>query len=376
LRALAAQAPLLVAIDDVQWLDAPSADALTFAARRLEVDAIRFLLTKRAGVPAPLEQALGDPLSLVLLFPSRRGAILLALELGRAWLSTGHGERSAPDAVKIRLHAGRATPVPVRRLLLVADLSADRRRPAAAIGTAALDDAPRQDPARRRGRASVTPGCPLRRKHSRAAERRELHLWLARTVADEGLRARHLALATEGPDASLAATVASAAAGASARGAAEESVELAEHALRLTPPDSAARSDRLLALADYLVVAGNEERVTDLLSPEADSLPDGAARCRAHLLLAGGGAIANADDLRDHLERAFVESDGDAALRAEVLASKSWHTAVVWVEGISDAEAWALEALPAARQAGPEAERRVLTGLAWARICADSPSTP
>src|SRR5512132_2446902 len=33
LRALAAEQPVLVAIDDVQWLDAPSADALTFAVR-------------------------------------------------------------------------------------------------------------------------------------------------------------------------------------------------------------------------------------------------------------------------------------------------------------------------------------------------------
>jgi predicted ATPase len=36
LRALATRNPVLVAIDDVQWLDPPSADALTFAVRRLE----------------------------------------------------------------------------------------------------------------------------------------------------------------------------------------------------------------------------------------------------------------------------------------------------------------------------------------------------
>src|SRR6266508_2650652 len=40
LRALGASEPLLVAIDDVQWLDPPSAEALAFAARRLDADAV------------------------------------------------------------------------------------------------------------------------------------------------------------------------------------------------------------------------------------------------------------------------------------------------------------------------------------------------
>jgi predicted ATPase len=35
LRALAALEPLLIAIDDLQWLDPPSADALVFVAREL-----------------------------------------------------------------------------------------------------------------------------------------------------------------------------------------------------------------------------------------------------------------------------------------------------------------------------------------------------
>jgi predicted ATPase len=37
LRALAASGPVIVAIDDVQWLDVPSARVLAFALRRLEV---------------------------------------------------------------------------------------------------------------------------------------------------------------------------------------------------------------------------------------------------------------------------------------------------------------------------------------------------
>ena len=41
-----------------------------------------------------------------------------------------------------------------------------------------------------------------------------------------------------------------------------DAVELAEHALRLTPPARAERSERLLALAGYLEAAGEQQRVT------------------------------------------------------------------------------------------------------------------
>jgi AAA ATPase domain len=55
LRALEARGPLMLAVDDVQWLDSPSADALAFAARRLDVADVRLLLTKREGPPTALE---------------------------------------------------------------------------------------------------------------------------------------------------------------------------------------------------------------------------------------------------------------------------------------------------------------------------------
>ena len=57
LRALAASAPVILAIDDVQWLDAPSARVLAFVARRLEDAPIRILVALRAGSG-------GDPLAL------------------------------------------------------------------------------------------------------------------------------------------------------------------------------------------------------------------------------------------------------------------------------------------------------------------------
>ena len=58
LRALAAERPVLLAVDDIPWLDAPSADALVFAARRLKDEPVTFLLARRPGRRSALEQAL------------------------------------------------------------------------------------------------------------------------------------------------------------------------------------------------------------------------------------------------------------------------------------------------------------------------------
>ena len=49
LRGLAASAPLVVAIDDVQWLDPPSARGLGFAIRRLGAVPVGFVVSLRVG---------------------------------------------------------------------------------------------------------------------------------------------------------------------------------------------------------------------------------------------------------------------------------------------------------------------------------------
>jgi AAA ATPase domain len=63
LRRVAGTGPLLVAVDDIQWLDAASADALVFAARRLDGEPVDFLLARRAGDdprPLGLDRAFDD----------------------------------------------------------------------------------------------------------------------------------------------------------------------------------------------------------------------------------------------------------------------------------------------------------------------------
>jgi len=148
-----------------------------------------------------------------------------------------------------------------------------------------------------------------------ARERRALHLALADVVALDGLRAPHLAIATARPDASLATTASAASSDAFARGARQEAVEMAEHALRLTPSGAFERTERLLALASYLETAGELQRVTDLLTPEMPSIPSGSLRGRAWLILAEGAHIGHVDEYRQHLERALAEAQDDSGLR-------------------------------------------------------------
>ena len=64
LRVISAGAPLLLAIDDLQWVDASSAAALRFALRRLRDEPVVVLSTRRVeagrGPPLELELMLGD----------------------------------------------------------------------------------------------------------------------------------------------------------------------------------------------------------------------------------------------------------------------------------------------------------------------------
>jgi DNA-binding CsgD family transcriptional regulator len=405
LRALAVREPLLVAIDDVQWLDSQSADVLAFAARRLEGDAVGFLLAKRPGRSSVLERALEPgrlqrlevgPLSfgatqrllserlgmslprqlLRRLVDSTLGNPLFALELGRSFVEQGlpaiGEELPLPEAVEDLLGTRVARlPAPVRRLLLAVALSGDLRpsQLAAIADQVALDEAVDAGVLLVDGdrvRASHPLLAAAARKRSRSPARRELHRELARVVADEELRAYHLALAADQPDAKLAVTVAAAAAGASTRGARADAVELAKHSLRLTPPQAPERTDRLLTLARYLDVAGEPQRVTQLLVPELGSLPPGEARVRALLHLTEC-AMRSKDDFQRYLDLALAESGRDARLRAFVLPAMTQITAVHGLERIREAEAWALEALPAARRVGSEVERDALGALGWAR---------
>jgi DNA-binding CsgD family transcriptional regulator len=406
LRALAAHAPLLVAVDDIQSLDSPSAETLAFVARRLAGERLGFLLARRGDEPSPFERALArgtlerlelGPLSFgaarrVLaermgLTMSRRqlhrvvaitlGNPLFILELGRALLERGLPESGEdipmPGGIEEILGTRVASlAAPLRWLLVAVALSADLR-------TSELEEVGSADAleaAIEAGLLLVT-GDRVRAAHpllaaaaksgSSARERRDLHRALAEAVSDPELRAEHLALASARANAGLAETVALAADGAAARGAREQAAKLAEHALRLTPADSPARPERVIALARHLEKAGEMRRMTDLLTAELAALPPGASRAHAWLMLGEGVGPRHMDDLARYRDRALAECGDDPELRATVLAKKAANAAGSAVSQLAEAEAWALDGVEAARGSGPSAERLALYALAWAR---------
>ncbi|HZQ66281.1 MAG TPA: AAA family ATPase [Gaiellaceae bacterium] len=412
LRALAERTPLLIAIDDVQWLDAPSAEALAFAARRVEPGAVRLLLTRRPGRPGGVERVvaarsaqllrigplslgavrriLSDRLELRLprqllrrLVDSTLGNPLFVLEVGRQLTEEGlpvfGRPLPVPDAVEDMLGTRVARlPARSRRLLLAVALDGRLRveELAQLADAAAVEDAVEAGLLIVDGdrvRASHPLLAAAARKRSRARDRRDLHGLLARMVVDEERRARHLALATDRQDEALGEIVAGAAATAFARGARTEAAELAEHALRLTPTGHETRTERLLTLGDYLVAAGDPQRVTELLLPELETLPAGAHRVRAYLILVGGLFGTN-DELRSRLDRALGECGDDPGLRAAVLAELTLNDVSIEVVRIREAEKTALDVADATRRAGrSEDERWALFALGLARILRGCP---
>src|SRR5439155_3607880 len=60
LRTLALEAPVILAVDDLQWLDLPSAAVLQFALRRTDTERVGLLATRRGqgdAIPPGLAQA-------------------------------------------------------------------------------------------------------------------------------------------------------------------------------------------------------------------------------------------------------------------------------------------------------------------------------
>ena len=346
LRQVAAGRPLLVAVDDLQWLDQPTAEILAFAVRRLHGQAVRFLFAARTGSSSAVERALApagpqilevgplsvgamrrmlsDRLGLALpryvlrqVFETTLGYPLFALEVGRTLAERGvpalGQELPVPDTVE-ELLGKRVSRLanPVRRLLLALALGGDLDwyqlttlagpavvEDALAAGVVVADGA--------RARAAHPLLAAAARKHSAPAECRACHLELAGVIVEGDRRARHLALGTPYPSEELARVIASGAATAAARGAARGAAELGEHALRLTPPEDAERVERLLRLAEYLERAGERQRLTDLLTPELSSLPEGGPRVRALLLLSEGSAVCSYFDMAPYFDRALAE---------------------------------------------------------------------
>ena len=413
---LLAEDGLVIAIDDLQWLDASSASAVGFALRRLPEADITLLWTRRLGEPqqsTAVEDALdGDRVERIQVGPLSVGAThqvlhsllsrglprptllrlhavsggnpFYALELARALSADG----AVPDPtqplpvperleelVSARLDGFDA---PTREVLVLA--SADARLTPTQLAGAGIEPGA-LDPALAANVIELAGGS-VRLTHPLlasvlyqglpAGERQRVHGRLAEIVEDPLARARHLALSTDRPDADLAALLEAAARTTAAQGAPLVSAELGEHALRLTPPERHADLDRRAAAAARShLAAGEVERGRVLAAELAARAESGADRAEALVLLAEAEDMPRAVPL---LKEALLEPGAPAALRASIHQRLSLD--VRFQEGLDAAEEHALAAVDLAEQVGDAALRAsALGGLALIQLNAGRPGS-
>ncbi len=361
LRALSADRPVLVAIDDAQWLDEASADALRFAVRRLDDAAVAVLTSVRVqdSRPETFESALSDdrretlelaPLSvaalhdvirarlghtlrrptLVRIVERSAGNAFFAIEIARelARQEGAAGELPVPASVREleRARVGRLPPETQDALLLASAL---------AVPTTAVVPAGRLAPAEEAGLVRIDAGGRLRFEHplvaaaiyesAPASRRRRAHRELAGLIGDKEERARHLALAAEGPDEAVAAVLDDAVAHTAARGASAAAAELGRYALDLTSEGlHEDRARRSIVLAHQLVNAGESAAARVVLEACEPQSVEGDLRAR--LLVELGWILWHEGDLDagHRLVREALEHVSDRELAARTHATAAW----------------------------------------------------
>ena len=302
LRALARSGPLLLAVDDIQWLDISSRSVLSFALRRLDREPVRLITSCRTDTtsnvtpdpePAPGERLVVGPVSvgmmqriiqtrlreplarpvLTRLHRATGGNPMMCLEMARALQRRGT-EFSASDPlpvpadfrVLVTERLSGLAPQTREALLLTAALA----QPTVTAVTAAVGDVAA---AARCLEEAVTAGVlevdgeRVRFTHPLIASipyadlslaaRRALHERLARTVTDPEERARHAALGSVEPSPAVAAALDSAARHARRRGSIDAAAELARLALSRTATSDPDRLRRTVDAARYLFLLGD-----------------------------------------------------------------------------------------------------------------------
>jgi DNA-binding CsgD family transcriptional regulator len=403
LRVLVDQAPVVVAVDDLQWLDPASASVLAFAFRRLDRAPISLLATVRVAPdeqePADVTRALGDTLTRLPLGPMTLGGIFellrsrLDLKLSRPTLQRVHA--SAAGNPFFALELGRALrdagsdPAPDEPLPVPGRLTDVVRQRLARLGPSASETLlvavslsrptiPAVEAAR--GSRDAThdlaeaiaadilelDGEVLRPAHPLLASihygtaspwaRQAVHARLAETADDPEERARHLALSVDGTDERAAAALEAAAELAGRRGALPAAAELAHRAVATTPPDAPERVHRRrIAAAEYLYASGDAGRAVAVLESALVHAPPGDPR--AEILWTLGKVKFEAVDTRlgiDAFREALAEVDDDSPLRARILESLS-QSGGATKAGFAESEEYAHEAAAAAERSGDTA---------------------
>ncbi|MER5928873.1 LuxR family transcriptional regulator [Streptomyces sp. NPDC002054] len=365
LRSLAVAEPLLIVLDDAQWLDPESAGLLRFALR-LTPPGVRLLAAEcdrggatvaealcGPGTPAVRVPPLGaDEVAELLVrhgLPARLagrvhqasgGNPRLALALGHSLAEAGDGCAHHADTLPVSGPVRQVT----RRLLAEAP---DRAHPSLLL--AALATRPTTALLRRAGRpdaeaelaeaeraALVTVGQDGTVAFTAGAlpaalaadagwpERAAGHAALAAAVDDPVQAVRHRALAVDLPDEQLAADLGEAAAACRRRGNRALAAELGLLAAERTPVDrSAAELARLVAAAEDAGWSGRADlaRRAARAVLARDAAPADRVRARLAVIDAAGQALADLDETFAH---AVADAAGDPALLAAVQLRVAW----------------------------------------------------
>ena len=359
--ALAERDPVLLALDDLQWMDPSSRQVVAFAARRLtgrsgvlatardEPDGHRAASWLQMSRPDALRRLRVEPMSLGALHGvvvERTGRSLPRPAMTRIFEASGGNPFYALEMARVSRSgsAGAAVTLPltlselvdarvggldpdVRRMLLamasLAEPTVEILQRALGVDTATVTA--RLEDAEQAGVVRIVGNRP-RFAHpllaagvysaARPGGRRAMHRTLAGLVQVPEVRARHLALSTiHGDDETLLA-LDDAAARAGARGAPADAAELLTLAVGLggdTP-------GRRVRLARHHLDAGDTERARRILEETIDELGPGTARAGALSLL---GIVRLHDDSYSDaatlLQGALDEAGDDVALRGRVL---------------------------------------------------------
>jgi len=155
-------------------------------------------------------------------------------------------------------------------------------------------------------------------------DRRSVHGRIAGIVDDPLVRARHLALSKDMPDADVAGVLDAAASLAADRGGSAEAAELAEQALRLTPPDDHdERRRRALGAARAHQAAGEWTRARTIATDLLVQTKMGSLRAEVLVLLA---ELETTDHAVALLEEALREAAPHPALQSAIHCRLAWAT--------------------------------------------------
>jgi DNA-binding CsgD family transcriptional regulator/tetratricopeptide (TPR) repeat protein len=340
LAAAAEEAPVLCLIDDAQFLDAASAEALVFSARRLAAEPVAMLFAVREGeartfaapgLPELALEGLGAEAATRLV----RASAPSAADTVREWLlaeAAGNplallelpsglsedqliGSAALPEAIPLtsRLRSAFAQrvdrlPTQTRTALLIAALD-DGGEVATVVRAAGETGLPEDvlDSAERAGLLRMVGGRivfrhPLVRsalhESSTLSQRRGAHAALAAALSgadDADRRAWHQALAALSTDEEVAAALEASARRYQARAGHASAATAFVRAAELSP-DEERRTTRLAAAAEAAWAAGQPERARELI---ARALPLTTAQARAELLYLRGVIEAKTGDLRN-----------------------------------------------------------------------------